>query len=97
MKQTLRLLAFGLCWIVASAHAEMMTDTLLQKDYDNCMGGSTADKDPQRAQYCACVREGMKKWTTDEYGAAATEAQQSKVTPDQIANLAKTCIAEVLH
>lgn len=97
MKKSLRLLAFGFCCMAGVAHAELMPDEYLQKDYDNCMGGQTAHTDPQRGQYCECVRNGMRQWTVDEYGAIATEAKDTKGTPDQVAALAKTCISQALH
>jgi len=94
MKNALCLLVFGFCALANAAHAEAIPEPYLQKEYDSCMGG---DKDPQRAQYCECVRNGMRSWTVDQYGAVATEAKEGKGTPDQVAALAKTCIAQVLH
>ena len=83
--------------IASSARAELMPDEALQKDYDNCMGGKTAEEEPEHAQYCDCVRDGMRKWSVDDYGAVATEAKTSQATPDKIADLAKGCISQILH
>jgi hypothetical protein len=88
------LILAGLCLFAAAAHAEQMPDNLLQKDYDNCMGG---EKDPQREQYCECVRNGMRSWTVDEYGNVATEAKNSSATPAAVEALAKSCLAQIFH
>ena len=82
------------------ARAEI-PDYILDHDYENCMGGDTADKD--RAAYCACVRQGMKGWSLAAYldaaeqEAAASTGQSNGQPPGMIENLAKQCITQVIH
>ncbi len=83
----------------ASAQAEPIPEYALDKDYQNCMGGESAQKDPERSAYCNCIRDSMRGWSLDEYGALATQeskAANAQQTPQKLEDLAKTCIAKVL-
>jgi len=85
---------------MASAHAEAIPQYALDKDYETCMGGSNQHQDPDRASYCTCVRDGMKSWDLDTYGALASQqakAANAQQIPQKIADLAKECIAKVLR
>jgi hypothetical protein len=100
MIRVVLLLVLGLALLPLSAKA--MPDEYLQKDYENCMGGQSEQQVPDRAQYCVCVRDGLRQWTIDDYGAIATEAQQKQgqanaPVPVQVAALAKSCIDKILH
>jgi hypothetical protein len=82
-----------------SARAEPIPDYALDKDFQNCMGNESPQKDPERAQYCNCVRDGMRNWDLDTYGAVASEqakASNAQQVPQKIEDLAKACIAKVL-
>lgn len=83
----------------SSARAEAIPEYALDKDYQNCMGGDTAEKEPERAQYCNCIRDSMRSWDLDTYGAVAMEQSKSsnaQKTPQKIEDLARACIAKVL-
>ncbi len=79
------------------AHAETQ-DEMLQKTYQSCIGNDT---DPNREAYCACVRDGMRHWSMDDFGEVAGQMAASpdatKTPPDKIAALAKECISKVLR
>lgn len=95
----LRIILLLLLVATASAHAEAIPQYALDKDYETCMGGSNPQQDPERAAYCNCVRDGMKSWDLDTYGAIASEqakAANAQQIPQKIAELAKGCIAKVL-
>jgi hypothetical protein len=95
---SLRLLsALALVLFAFPAHAEI-PDYVLDRDYQGCLGD---DKDPDRATYCACVREGMKNWDLDTYvktamQAAASSGSANKV-PGKLEELANSCISRVLE
>ena len=97
MKAAVRLLAFGLCWIVAQAHAEGLPPEVLDNEYQNCMGGESNAQDPERARYCSCVIDGMKSWSLEESLGVAMQMQASQQPPDKIASLAKTCIEKSMR
>lgn len=84
----------------ATAHAEAIPEYALEKDFQNCMGGESPQKDPQRAEYCNCVRDGMRSWSLDEYGAIATQESKNggsaQNAPAKLTDLAKACISKVL-
>jgi hypothetical protein len=96
-------LAFLGCVMAAPALADdtPMPDEYLQKDYENCMGGETPQSSPERAQYCQCIRDGMRHWTVDQYGSAATQLAQSQgkggSEPSSVLGLAKSCMQKALH
>ncbi len=82
-----------------SARAATLSDDILNRDYKNCMEN---DKDPKRAVYCNCVREGMRGWSETAYieammqvlaAASGTKAQASKELDD----LAKKCLAQAFR
>ncbi len=90
---------FLLLIFTASAHAEPIPEFALDKDFENCMGGETAQKNPQRAAYCNCVKNEMRNWDLETYGALATEqskAGNAQQIPKKIDDLAQGCIAKVL-
>jgi hypothetical protein len=97
MRNLVCLLAFGLCWIAALALAEALPPDVLRSEYQNCMGGETEAKSPDRARYCACVMEKMKGWTVEESLGLAQQIQGSQQPPDKIAALAKSCIDQVMR
>jgi hypothetical protein len=84
--------------MVGTAHAqEALPQGALDKDYQNCMGGENEHSDPQRAQYCHCVMDEVKKWDTQTYGSVATEQSKSPQAPAaQLENIAKACIDKIL-
>jgi hypothetical protein len=96
----LRYIALSLLLSCATAQAEPVPEYALDKDFQNCMGGEAPQKDPQRAEYCNCIRDSMKGWSLDEYGAVATEESKAggstQNVPQKIAELAKSCIAKVM-
>ena len=81
-----------------TVRAEAVPAEALDKDYEACLGGEAAAQDPQRAEYCGCVRDGMRGWDTDTYAAVAQQAQTATAAapPQALADLAKGCIAKVL-
>jgi hypothetical protein len=88
-----------LCFMGATAaHAEPIPEYVLDHDYVTCMGGENPAKDPQRANYCACVRDSMRSWSLETYGAVAeaqSKAQNAQQVPSQIATLAKFCMQKI--
>ena len=84
-----------LLWVMP-AYAEI-PETMLDKDYQACLSNDT---DPNRAAYCACIHDAMRGWDMDSYDETATEAAKAGVAgsvPAKIEELAKECIAKVLH
>ena len=53
-------------------------------------------QDSQRAQYCSCVRNGMRGWDEQTYEQIIAEQAKSQQTPAQLDALAKSCIDKVL-
>ncbi len=85
-----------LMMIAAPAYAELPEEAL-NKDYQACMGG---DNDPERAEYCGCIRDQMRGWDLATYQALATQeagAASGAPIPEKISDLAKTCMAKVLR
>lgn len=79
--------------------AEPIPEYALDKDFMSCMGNQTVQQDPQRGQYCNCIRDTMRGWDLDTYGAVVT--QESKATnaqqiPQKLEQIAQACIAKVL-
>jgi hypothetical protein len=98
MKKTLLIL---LCMgaFISAAHADTVPEYALDKDFTACMGGETPQKDPQRAQYCNCVRDSMKSWSVQEYEQVASEgakAHDAAQEPAKLQDIAKACITKVL-
>jgi hypothetical protein len=81
------------------AHAEVLPGYVLDKEFEACMGGTTMQQDPQRGQYCDCVRDSMRTMDVDSYAQAATEqskaADPSKPTA-KIQAIAEACLNKVL-
>jgi len=84
---------------VPPARAAALSDDILNRDYQNCMGG---DKNPKRAVYCNCVRDGMRSWSETAYieammqvlaAASGAKAQASKDLDD----LTKRCLAQTFR
>lgn len=94
------IIGFLLLALAASpAHAAALSDEILNRDYQNCMG---SDKNPKRAVYCNCVRDGMRGWSETAYieammqvlaAASGTKAQASKDLDD----LTKKCLAQTFR
>ncbi len=96
------LLVFGLCLMASVAHADstLVPDDALDTDYKACMGGNTPDPDPQRKEYCLCIRDSMKNWTVDEYAETALQGAKAphdaEHQPPKLQDVAKACIDKVL-
>jgi hypothetical protein len=94
------LFAIALIALAQPVRAEL-PDYVLDRDYQNCLG--VGEVDPQRAEYCTCVRNAMRSWDIDTYGNVATQATTtanlgaSAQPPAQLSDIAKACIAKVLH
>jgi hypothetical protein len=82
-----------------SGRAWAMPEDVLGRDYQNCVGN---DKDPKRAVYCGCVRDGMKSWSETTYieammqvlaASSGAKAQASKDLDD----LTKKCLAQAFQ
>ncbi len=74
-------------------------EAALDADFKNCAGDG---KDPQRNAYCLCIRQGMSQWSSDTYAQAIGQARAANgnpasLTPGALTDLAKQCIAQVLH
>jgi hypothetical protein len=94
-------LALALTFLALPARAEL-PDFVMDKDYENCMGGDTGNA--PRATYCACVRDGMRGWDINDYMAMAQEAVAAQAAggdpaspPGKLGDLAKACIAKAMH
>ena len=83
--------------IPLAASADPVPEYVLQKDYENCMAGETAQQDVQRAQYCSCVRNGMRNWDESTYAGLLVEQARTQQLPAPIEELAKACIQKVIH
>jgi hypothetical protein len=87
--------------LVASAglRAEPIPEMVLDKDFTSCMGGETPEKDPQRAQYCQCVRDSMKNWSLEDYQQLAeqeSKARNAQEMPASLQEIAKACITKIM-
>ncbi|MBV8060878.1 MAG: hypothetical protein JO126_01095 [Alphaproteobacteria bacterium] len=95
------LLLTGLMLVAAStAHAEPIPADVLKHDYDNCMGGANAAPDPDRAKFCACIKEQMSRWDLETYTNIALEQMKSGDTmhpPPKVQEVANYCIGKVIH
>ncbi len=67
------------------------------QDYVACMGGESAQQDPQRSAYCKCVHDEIVKWDENTLKNVAAEAQKSgsAATP-QLEAVAQACINKVM-
>lgn len=89
---------FCMAMLLSAAHAQTASqsaDALTQ----SCMGGEDPQKDPERAQYCACMRESMANWTDEDFKQVAAEAAKAHSAgqePTKLQELAKACITKVL-
>jgi len=100
MTKTVLAIFLGALLSVTTALAEPIPDYVLDKDFISCMGGENPEQDPQRREYCLCVRDSMKSWTLEEYGQTAeeeTKAHTAAQEPGRLQDIAKACIAKVLH
>jgi hypothetical protein len=104
MKRNVAAVSLGLMLAMvatfAAVSASPVPEYALDKDFQNCMGGETVLQSPQRAQYCNCMRQGMKNWDLDTYGNVALEqskARDAQQVPAQIAEMARGCLANALH
>ena len=92
------ILALALTLAVFPAVAEPLPVEALDKDYQNCVG---TDTDPNRAAFCACVRDGMKNWDLDTYIQTATEAAAANSAGQspggKLNDLAKSCLSKTLR
>ncbi|MFY9287870.1 MAG: hypothetical protein WAO98_05155 [Alphaproteobacteria bacterium] len=99
MPKSVALVAFSFLLLSSSVNAEPVPDYVLDRDYLSCMGGESAQSDPQRDQYCQCTRDAMRSWDLDTYGAVATEqskAASKEQVPTKIGDIAKACIEKIL-
>lgn len=84
---------------ISLAHAEQVPAYALEKDFENCMGHENPQKNPERAEYCDCVRNSMKDWSMEAYGQLAMEGAKAKNAseePAQLQEIAKACVTKVL-
>lgn len=99
--KTAPLAASLLVLALASPVRAELPDYLLDKDYQNCVGADTSDR--QRIAYCECVRSGMQDWDMTTYVQAATQmaaaaASNPNAQPTgMIQTLAQGCLAKVMH
>lgn len=81
-------------------HATPIPEYVLNKDYENCLGGESEKSDPQRARFCECSRSKMRQWDLDTYGATATEAANNPLNTKDISQkideIASACLADSL-
>jgi hypothetical protein len=90
-------IVFGMFMASYAAHADPVPDYVLQKDYENCMGGQTSQQDVQRAQYCSCMRNSMRSWDEEAYANLLLEQAKTQVISPVIEALAKNCMEKVIH
>ena len=89
---------FGLALLASGvALAEPIPEYALQKDYENCLGGIPPQQDPQRAQYCACMRSGMRGWSADAYAQMLIDQSKTQTIAPEVDALARTCVEKVFH
>ena len=89
-----------LCFLafVSAAQAEPVPAYMLNKDFESCMGGESAQQDPERNQECNCLRDTMKGWTLDEYEGLLLEEAKTRFTGEQspkLQEVVKACVAKV--
>lgn len=97
MSRSAVIFALTVLLITTAAQAETVPEYALDRDYTSCMGGETAQKDPQRNEYCNCVRDGMRSWDLETYSSVAMEQSKSQNQPTaKIEELAKGCISKIL-
>jgi len=75
-------------------HADL-PDYVLERDYRNCLSG---DRDPRRAIYCGCIRDGMKGWDEETYVRVVMQIAQASgkanaPTPSELQGLARQCLS----
>ena len=94
------LIAGVLALMTTSVQAEALPDSVFAKQYVSCMGGMSDQQDPQRAAYCGCIRDEMKKWDSATLNGVVTAQAQSGSTTQsasaKIDELAQTCIGRIL-
>jgi hypothetical protein len=90
-------MALAMFSLASAAHAGPIPEYMLQKDYENCLGGQTPQQDPERAQYCSCIRNGMRGWSEETYAALLIEQARTQTLPPQIEALGKACVEKVMH
>lgn len=95
-------LAVFLCMaaLAGPARAASIPAEVLDKDYASCMAGEDPQKSPERNHYCLCVRDSMKGWSLEAYGKLAeqeSKAHDAAHMPAQLQQIAKACIAKVMH
>ncbi len=68
-------------------------------DFDkNCMGDKTAETDPGRANYCACVHKAIANWDADKIKNVSDQQNASpQKTPAELEEVAKGCYTDILH
>ena len=79
-------------------YAESPPEAALKIDYSKCMDQSTAESDPDRAHYCQCVANEIRKWDAKTY--YDVMAEQAKAPLDRpvpaLANIINGCLAKAL-
>ncbi len=95
--KTAALLLLACAVLVSPVRAEPIPETVLDHDYASCMGEVTAQQDPRRGAYCACVRDRMRRWDLDTYGNIAMEQLRSgnSQPPQKVRELAQECMAQI--
>ena len=83
-----------------SVHAaDKVPAEALDKDFTACMGGQSPQQDPERGEYCTCIRNTMKDWSVEQYEQVAMEGSKAKTAdqePQKLQEIAKVCISKVL-
>ncbi len=93
IKLVSRFFVFGLIGLIAAPAQAELPDYVLDKDYQSCIADG---KDANRDAYCACVRQGMRGWSEQDYMDVAQAAKAGLVS-DRLGVLAKQCMAKTLH
>jgi|GEM_PF-2202097 hypothetical protein len=90
------LIGFLLLLLAAFPARAELPDSVLARDYQNCIGN---DNDPKRIAYCACVRDGMRSWSENDYLQMAVQLMTGTANPNgqsssKLVDLTKKCIAQ---
>ncbi len=98
MKKILTFL-FCLGAFIPAAHAENVPESERDALVKSCMGGESPQQDPQRAEYCNCMRDSTKDWSAEDFKQTADEsakAHDASQESPKLQEAAKACITKVL-
>lgn len=93
--------AFWIITVVAAPaplFAEPSLEQAFEQQRQNCMGNETRKNNPDRAAYCDCVSDGMRRWDEATLARVA-KAQQGndRSLAGPIAELAQDCLSKVFQ